>query len=179
MHFAEAALLREWCVLEVVWLDAEVGGDVVADHFEPAELFGGEAFDDVLAQLLGGPDAELRAAMGFDAVTDGDDDVEVVELDAAGYPAFSFLPNCQGFLDSSSTLQLVFIVNILDVKTDVLLRGLKQLGHLCLAQPDRIALKLYLQPCFAVLGLVEEDFTARLVFGIFLHEATPPTSRSI
>ena len=117
--------------------------------------------------------------MGFDAVADRDDDVKIVVLDATGYPAISFLPNCQGFLDSSGTLQLVLIVNILDVKTDVLLRGLKQLGHLCLAQPDRFTLKLHLQPCFAVLGLVEEDFAAGLVVVIFSHKLRPPTSRSM
>ena len=38
----------------------------------------GEALDEVLAQALRGPDAELGAAMGLDPVADGDDDVEVV-----------------------------------------------------------------------------------------------------
>src|SRR3989344_5981449 len=39
VHFAEAAVLIEWRQFEVIWLDAEVGGDVAADHFEPFDLF--------------------------------------------------------------------------------------------------------------------------------------------
>ena len=58
--------------------------------------------------------------MGFDAIANRDDDVEAIGLDAAGYPAVSFLPNRQGILDGSGTLQLALIINILDVKADVL-----------------------------------------------------------
>ena len=43
MHSAEAAFGVEGGVFEVVDIDAEVGGDVVADHFQPVLLFGGEA----------------------------------------------------------------------------------------------------------------------------------------
>jgi hypothetical protein len=42
MHLAESALLGKGRVLEVVRLDAQVSSDVVADHFEPVELFFGE-----------------------------------------------------------------------------------------------------------------------------------------
>src|SRR5690606_32924966 len=41
----------------------------------------GEALDDVLAQPLGRPDAELGAAVRPHAVADGDDDVEVEVVD--------------------------------------------------------------------------------------------------
>jgi hypothetical protein len=42
-----------------------------------------EALDDELAQRLGRPDAELGGLRAVDAVADGDDRVEVVELDLA------------------------------------------------------------------------------------------------
>ncbi len=35
--------------------------------------------------MLGGPDAELDAAMGFYAVADGNDDIEGVVLDLVGF----------------------------------------------------------------------------------------------
>ena len=40
-----------------------------------------EALDDVLAQAMRRPDAELRATVGLDAVADRDDQVEVEVLD--------------------------------------------------------------------------------------------------
>jgi hypothetical protein len=39
MGFAEAALLAEWCEVEIFGLDTEAGGDVAADEAEPGELF--------------------------------------------------------------------------------------------------------------------------------------------
>ena len=45
----------------------------------------GEALDEVFPEALGGPDAKLGAPVAFDPVTDGDDDVEVVELDLVGF----------------------------------------------------------------------------------------------
>src|SRR3989304_1911411 len=45
MGLAEAALLRERRIFEVVGLNSQIRGDVVADHFEPAELFFCETCD--------------------------------------------------------------------------------------------------------------------------------------
>ncbi len=52
----------------------------------PARLFEpivvqGKTFDDVLPQPLGGPYTELGAAMGFDPVTHGNDDIQIIEID--------------------------------------------------------------------------------------------------
>ncbi len=44
-----------------------------------------KALDEVVAELLGGPDAELDAAMRFYPVADGDDDIEGVVLDLVGF----------------------------------------------------------------------------------------------
>jgi hypothetical protein len=43
VDFAKPALLRERRVIEVVRLYAEVRGDMIPDHLQPLELFGGEA----------------------------------------------------------------------------------------------------------------------------------------
>ena len=42
MRFPQSTLLRKWRKIKMIDFDAEVGGYVVADHFEPAELFGSE-----------------------------------------------------------------------------------------------------------------------------------------
>ena len=42
MRLAQAAALAEWGEIEIVRLDAQAGGDVVADEVEPGELLGGE-----------------------------------------------------------------------------------------------------------------------------------------
>jgi hypothetical protein len=53
-----------------------------------------EALDDILSEALGSPNAELRAAPGFDTIAHGDDDVQVVVRGFVGlaiggiYPEF-------------------------------------------------------------------------------------------
>ena len=54
----------------------------------------GKAFDQVLAQYLCGPNAELHAPMGIDSVADTDDNIEVVVCNAAFYFPVSFVLNC-------------------------------------------------------------------------------------
>ena len=59
-----------------------------------------ETLDDILPQPLCGPDAELRAAMRLYAVADGDDDVQVIELDLPADLATTFTLNCCKFCNS-------------------------------------------------------------------------------
>src|SRR4030065_84455 len=63
MDFSEPALLRERRVFEIVWFDAEVRGDVVADHFEPFELFFCETF--VLTPALSRRERGLAGALSW------------------------------------------------------------------------------------------------------------------
>ena len=56
-----------------------------------------EAFDEVFLEMGGRPLAELGAAKAADAVADGEDEVEVVEL---CFVALSVGGSCQGFLDN-------------------------------------------------------------------------------
>jgi hypothetical protein len=48
MRFAETSALREGRVAEVVGVDAQAGGDVVADEAEPGELFRSESGSGIL-----------------------------------------------------------------------------------------------------------------------------------
>jgi hypothetical protein len=50
MHLSESAFLEEGRVVEIIRLDAELRGDVVADHIEPFGLFGSE-FDPLTPAL--------------------------------------------------------------------------------------------------------------------------------
>ncbi len=44
MGFTQAALLAERCEVEIFGVDAEAGGDVVADEVEPGDLFACEFY---------------------------------------------------------------------------------------------------------------------------------------
>ena len=80
---------------------------------------------------------------------------------------------------------LVYVANMLADGANVFL---EQFSHLLLGQPDRFTLKLYLQPCFAVLGLVEKNLATRRGvrcrswcachggFDVSLHAVTLPGS---
>ncbi|MOA20149.1 hypothetical protein D3C78_1405750 [compost metagenome] len=99
-----------------------------------ARIVHGEALDQVLAQALGGPDAEPGALLRLDPVADRDDDVEVIEVGRLGRKF--------GNTDFSHHLfrhQFAFLEDVLDMLVDGRLGLAKQLRHLLLAQPDRIA----------------------------------------
>src|SRR6266498_3534544 len=57
MHFSKPALLCEGCIVKVAWINTEIGGDVVTNHFEPAALLGSEFFSSSF--LLGHPGLEI------------------------------------------------------------------------------------------------------------------------
>ena len=73
MHLAEAAVQRERRVFEVIGLDAQVRGDVVADHLQPTPLFLGEWL--AAALLARQPGLEV----GVDALGEGDEFVVLVD----------------------------------------------------------------------------------------------------
>ena len=96
-----------------------------------------EPLHDVFPQPLRGPDAELRAAQRSHPVAHGDDDIQVVDVRLA-YSS----PSASVSKDSV-TIRTVAVRAIRprrrcssDVQADVLLRGLEQLRHLLLRQPD-------------------------------------------
>src|SRR5207253_8529562 len=66
MGFSQAAELVERSILEIVRLDAEAGVNVVADQFQPFNLFGGEGRSGVpqLVFFLGGSKRRDAASTG-------------------------------------------------------------------------------------------------------------------
>ena len=108
----------------------------------------------VPGKVLVRPDAELRAADAADAETDGENHRQCVEFDAV---CFSVRGSSQVFLDNCISEQLAFLQNVVYVKADVLLGGVKKFGELRLVQPNGagIGIKGNLAP--AVVGRVEDE----------------------
>ena len=48
-----------------------------------SRLVDSEALNEVLTQRFGGPDPELRAALGIDAIADADDGIEIIMSELA------------------------------------------------------------------------------------------------
>jgi len=82
MRFAQAAALAEGRVVEIVCLDADRRGDVVADEFEPGALFRSEdnilrdvsfdPFDEALIDRLG---KRLKRLLAFEGEADKGDQI--------------------------------------------------------------------------------------------------------
>jgi hypothetical protein len=106
--------------------------------------------------------ASLRAH----AIADGEDHVEVVVVDRSSYLTASLGLNCQVLLDGCRGVQLALREDVLDVQTDILLRGLKQLRQENLCEPDSPAIKADLEAALPVLYLVEDDLGARGTTGL-------------
>ena len=103
--------------------------------------------------MAAGPLAELDAARGADAVADGEDEIEAVELDRALDLTLSLGLNCQGFLDSCLGARLPVLEDVLGVEGDILLGRLKKLGDFELGQPDGLAFDAKVEPGAAVVGV--------------------------
>ena len=77
-------------------------------------------------------------------------------LGTSGNVALAFAANCQVFLDSCLRYQLAFLVNILNMETDILLSGLEQIGHLLLCQPNGFLFQPHVDFDLAIFGLVNQ-----------------------
>lgn len=116
-----------------------------------------EAFHQKLPQMGGRPLAELGATRGADPVTDGEDEVEIVEQCAALHLTAALSLNCQGFLDSCRRSQFALVKDVLRVEGDVLLGGLEQLGDLQLREPHRLPIRPEIQAGAAIGGGIEDE----------------------
>ena len=76
----------------------------------------------------------------MNAITNGNDDIEVVILNFSGNFPIPFFLNSQVFLDCCLLLQFTFLKNNANMKVYILFRGLEQLHHLGLCQPHRLIL---------------------------------------
>jgi hypothetical protein len=134
-----------------------------------------EAAQQVSAQRARGPDAELRAAPGVDAVADGEDRVEVEELDFAEHFPAGFELNCCIFCNSCRSLQLVAGKHVVEMPGDHGLVAVEERRDLVEREPDRVALEADVHPDLAVGGFVDDDFTVREMSAHGLK--TPPAQQ--
>src|SRR5688572_28351940 len=108
----------------------------------------------MFAQDSGGPLPEARTLNGLDAIPDRDDDVEVVEGDR-----FVRTSNVQ-------ILHIAFLRKFAVCKHVAYVLGhhrtlaSEQIRHLRLSQPNRVAIKLHVQPDLTAGRLIKNNFRA-------------------
>ncbi len=91
MRFSQTAALAEGRIVEIIWLDADSGGDVIADEFEPGALFGSEDyilrdifFDPLDEALIDRLSERLKNLLAFQRESDERDEIgEAAGLGAA------------------------------------------------------------------------------------------------
>ena len=76
--------------------------------------------DEMVAERLGCPDTEVNAALGVDAVADGDDGIQIVVSDVATDLSAPLSPNYREFLGSCLLRQLLLPEGVLEVEPDVI-----------------------------------------------------------
>lgn len=92
----------------------------------------------------------------------GNNEVEVIKGERAGHLTAPFSTNLSEFPTGCLLAQLTFSVDIGDVLNDIGPRGLKQVSQLLLTQPDRIAIKPYIDSR-RIIPLIQNDFSAGLL----------------
>ena len=94
--------IEQLAVIKDTFYGRQGGADEEVDLFAvfPYDLFesvyplvDGITFQEIFFQHLVCPDAELGAAQGFYPVTDGDNDIQIIELLGSSYDPVSFLSN--------------------------------------------------------------------------------------
>ncbi len=60
-------------------------------------------------------------------------------------------------------MQFAFLVNVLNMLADLLLSGLKQLGHQWLRQPHSLILQADIQFYLSIVTLIDQQFTFKRV----------------
>jgi hypothetical protein len=126
--------------------------------------------------LVGGPDAELAALLRFNPVSDGDNRVQIVEVDLfrlgfAFYGAMS--GGCPEFPDNHLFVKLTLVEYVPDMLRDCFFAFTEQLGHMVLRQPDRLVLQSNVDPDRPVRCLIDEYFRGIHGYGrigqVFAH----------
>ena len=108
----------------------------------------------MIAKGLGGPDTEMGALPGLDAISDGDDRVETVQDDRL------VGRRNMHFLHIAHLRQFPFCKHVADVTRHDGLIPPEQLDHLSLCQPDSFALDPDLQFVLATRRPVQNDIAA-------------------
>jgi len=105
--------------------------------------------------------AEACALDGLDAVADGDDDIEVVMVYVPGDGPVPLGLNLCKFCTCCPRFQLPLPKRIPDVLGDDRSLTPKQLAHLLLSQPHRLAIEPHIHANLAICGLVDAHLAAR------------------
>jgi hypothetical protein len=104
----------------------------------------------------------LRTFFGIDAVTDGNDHIQIVMFNLAVYLAFAFLLNYPEFPDSCLSRELLFRKHIAYVLIDGTHILVKQRRQLALSQPNRVLIQRNLKLHAAIGGLINSKFGLRV-----------------
>jgi len=129
--------------------------------------------DEVVLEGLGGPDAELGAAFGVDAVADQDNGIEVEVLDRSRDLPAALDLKCCIFCNSCLPQQFPGLEHIPQVSGYYGLVSIKQLDHLIQRHPHRLPGQPHVQCGPAVLGPEQDHFTA--VIGLSLRHTHSPS----
>ena len=98
--------------------------------------------------------------MGADAVTDGENGVEVVVIDQARYLAGALGLNYSEFPNSCPGVQFTLVVDVPEMLVDGRHRNPKELSDQGLREPDRLILEAAFDARPAVFGLIKDHFAA-------------------
>ena len=110
-HLAPELVLRRPDVADAREELLEIGAGAALFEFLVVE---DEALDEVVAELLRGPDTEPGAPVRLHPIADRDDDIEGVEFDFPGDLALNCCKKC----NSCFPLQFTFVEDVLDVVGD-------------------------------------------------------------
>jgi hypothetical protein len=120
-----------------------------------------EALDDELSECSRGPDSELSRLEAVHPVPDGDDHVEVVEINVSPNLPATLLLNYSKFSNSSFLTQLLGTKDLFAVVVDRRDLHAEQLCHAPLAEPESLCLIVNFYSHVAIGCNVEENFALR------------------
>jgi hypothetical protein len=120
-----------------------------------------KALDDILAQPLRRPDAKARRHRAFHPVAHRQNHVEVIKRHVARHRSRALRANLSEIPTACRLLQLALVVDMLNMLHHIGARGLEQLRHLLLGQPQGFILQPRFHLQATVLGLVDQHLASR------------------
>jgi len=124
-----------------------------------------KALDQVFAQMLGGPLAELGAPEGPDPVAHGEDHVEVIMSNEPFHAPAALGSNYSILSNSCPGGKLLVLINALYMVVYRANAHLIEFGEKPLSEPYGLPVQNDLDPAFTVLALIKEDFRGRNLWG--------------
>ncbi len=106
-----------------------------------------------LSQYARCPLTELSCTDAVHTITYTNNSIEIVKMKRAVYLSGSFLANYRDFLGSCFFFQFSTIINISQMKTDVICRAIKQHTHSFLGTPNCLILIIDLNTLFLSFNL--------------------------